>query len=259
VQAWRDQKVLTHAGYILGFPADTPATIERDIKVLQDELPLDVIEFFVLTPLPGSADHQALAARGVPMSTDMNSYDTEHVTTAHSKMTAEEWMGIYQKAWHLYYSDAHVETMMRRAEVSGLGASKLLQAVLLYYGSIRFEKLHPLQCGVFRRKIRSTRRPSFARENPLVFYPKRLWEVLNTYVGLATYYLRMNTVRRAIKKDPLRKQYMDLSMTPVVEEEPLPVAAGESCDSCDSDHSHGDTPPITIVPLQLPPAKKKVA
>ena len=46
----------------------------------------DVLEFFLLTPLPGSADHLALARRGVPMDPDLNRYDLEHVTTAHPRM-----------------------------------------------------------------------------------------------------------------------------------------------------------------------------
>ena len=33
LQKWRDHGALTYAGYILGFPADTPQSIERDIKV----------------------------------------------------------------------------------------------------------------------------------------------------------------------------------------------------------------------------------
>jgi len=48
------------AGYILGFPWDTPQTIRRDIAIIQEELPLDIVEFFCLTPLPGSEDHQIL-------------------------------------------------------------------------------------------------------------------------------------------------------------------------------------------------------
>ena len=50
----RKHKVITYAGYILGFPNDTPERIFRDIKTVQDELPVDVLEFFILTPLPGS-------------------------------------------------------------------------------------------------------------------------------------------------------------------------------------------------------------
>ena len=50
LQAWRQHKVVTYAGYILGFPADTPESIARDIKVIQAELPIDILEFFILTP-----------------------------------------------------------------------------------------------------------------------------------------------------------------------------------------------------------------
>ena len=53
------------AGYIIGFPADTPETVMRDIGIIQRELPIDFLEFFVLTPLPGSEDHQKLALAGV--------------------------------------------------------------------------------------------------------------------------------------------------------------------------------------------------
>ena len=45
------------------FPADTPETIVRDIEIIQRELPLDLLEFFCLTPLPGSEDHKRLAGR----------------------------------------------------------------------------------------------------------------------------------------------------------------------------------------------------
>ena len=51
--AWRAQKVMTYAGYILGFPTDTPETIARDIEIIKKELPVDILEFFYLTPLPG--------------------------------------------------------------------------------------------------------------------------------------------------------------------------------------------------------------
>jgi len=67
LQAWRKVKVFTFAGYILGFPVDTPESIERDIGIIQRELPIDLLEFFVLTPLPGSRDHQSLYLNGTPM------------------------------------------------------------------------------------------------------------------------------------------------------------------------------------------------
>ena len=62
--AWKAQGIFTYAGYILGFPADTPESIRRDIEIIQRELPLDIVEFFILTPLPGSEDHQVAVAQG---------------------------------------------------------------------------------------------------------------------------------------------------------------------------------------------------
>ena len=49
-------------------------------RTVQHELPVDLLEFFILTPLPGSADHKQLHTGGVWMDPDMNKYDLEHVT-----------------------------------------------------------------------------------------------------------------------------------------------------------------------------------
>ena len=89
--AWKSQGIMTMAGYILGFPADTPASIRRDIAIIKEELPIDVLEFFCLTPLPGSEDHKSLWRKGVAMESDLNNYDVEHVCTAHSQMSKQEW------------------------------------------------------------------------------------------------------------------------------------------------------------------------
>ena len=64
LQKWRDHGAITYAGYILGFPADTKESILRDIEIIKRELPLDILEFFFLTPLPGSEDHKVLSAKG---------------------------------------------------------------------------------------------------------------------------------------------------------------------------------------------------
>ena len=58
LQKWRNHGAITYAGYILGFPADTKESILRDIEIIKRELPIDILEFFFLTPLPGSEDHK---------------------------------------------------------------------------------------------------------------------------------------------------------------------------------------------------------
>src|SRR5262249_19842556 len=125
--AWKAQGIITLAGYILGFPADTPDRIRRDIAIIQRELPLDIIEFFCLTPLPGSEDHQILWRKGVPMEPELNAYDVEHVCTAHANMIKAEWEAIYRKAWSLYYTPEHMKTLMRRAAATGVPMGSLLR------------------------------------------------------------------------------------------------------------------------------------
>jgi len=87
LQAWKKAGVITYAGYIIGFPNDTKASIRRDIEIIKEELPIDIMEFFILTPLPGSEDHKVLYEKGVAMDADMNKYDTNHVVMAHPRMS----------------------------------------------------------------------------------------------------------------------------------------------------------------------------
>ena len=118
--AWKAQGIFTYAGYILGFPADTAESIRRDIEIIQRELPLDIVEWVILTPLPGSEDHKILWKKGEWMDPNLNDYDFEHVVAGHSKMSREEWQSIYQEAWTLYYSRAHVETLLKRGAACGV-------------------------------------------------------------------------------------------------------------------------------------------
>ena len=72
LQAWHASGASTWAGYILGFPGDTRESIMRDLEIIKNELPLDILEFFMLTPLPGSEDHQPVEA-GLWMDPDSTS------------------------------------------------------------------------------------------------------------------------------------------------------------------------------------------
>src|SRR6201987_4843860 len=129
---WKRAKISPFGGYILGFPNDTPASIVRDIKIIQDELPIDMLEFFFLTPLPGSEDHKTLHMKGVAMDPDLNKYDLDHVTVAHANMCKAEWERAYELAWNTYYSWEHIETVMRRAAATGNSVGKI-KTYALYF------------------------------------------------------------------------------------------------------------------------------
>ena len=178
LQAWRAAGIITFCGYILGFPEDTTASIEHDIEMLKRELPVDCLEFFVLTPLPGSEDHQKLARSGIAMEPDMNKYDLEHICTAHGRMTPNEWQGVYQRAWSQYYSMEHIETLLRRAVADGIAAKRLMLSLVVFRGMPLIEHVHPLQGGYLRLKVRRTRRPGSPPTNAMLFYVRYWTETL---------------------------------------------------------------------------------
>jgi pyruvate-formate lyase-activating enzyme len=215
LQAWKRAGVLTYAGYILGFPSDTPESIARDIAIIQRELPIDLMEFFVLTPLPGSKDHQELYLRGVWMDPDTNNYDVEHVCTAHPLMSATEWRDIYDRAWHLYYSPEHIETLLKRAVVCGISTGRMASLIFAYYGSYVFERVHPLQSGIIRRKVRLQRRPGLPRERLLPFSIRRMREICSNYIPALWFRAKLEIIRRRIMKDPASATYTDVALSPV--------------------------------------------
>jgi radical SAM superfamily enzyme YgiQ (UPF0313 family) len=186
--AWRAAGIMTYVGYIVGFPTDTPETIARDIRIIQREIPLDLIEFFILTPLPGSEDHRALVKRGVRLEQDTNQYNVCHVTVDHPLMTRSELYHAFRAAWRQYYSAAHVKTMFMRARITGSNLPILTTA--LYAGSMDIEGEHPLEIGLLRRKIRQQRRPGMPIEPWGPFYARRLSEVIVTNVRWGCLFIR---------------------------------------------------------------------
>ncbi len=210
--AWRQQKVMTYAGYILGFPTDTPESIARDIELIKKELPIDLLEFFYLTPLPGSEDHKNLTLRGVPMDPDMNKYDLEHACTGHARMSKETWMQVYASAWRRYYTDEHVETIMRRAVASGLNPKKLIDAMMIFSGGSRIEGVHPLQFGFARRKLRRQRRHGMPIANPLIFYPKRAYEFVNVNAQWLSLMWRYRRIMKRVVSDAASHNYSDAAL-----------------------------------------------
>ncbi|MGH6865863.1 MAG: B12-binding domain-containing radical SAM protein [Methyloceanibacter sp.] len=216
---WKRVGIITYAGYILGFPGDTPESIRHDLEIIKRELPLDMLEFFVLTPLPGSEDHKILYEKGVWMDPDMNKYDVEHVVTAHAKMSKEEWEGAYLSAWGIYYTDDHLETIVRRAYASGINIRSLMPVLFWFSSAIMIENMHPLQWGIFRLKYRTDRRSSLPLENPIIFYSRYAADIARKVFVITKRWRHLKSIVRRVEADPVAKLYRDEALTPVEEED----------------------------------------
>lgn len=217
--AWKEARILTYAGYITGFPNDTPESIARDIEIIKKELPVDLLEFFYLTPLPGSEDHQTLTRAGVQLDADLNRYDLVHTTAPHSKMSREEWERAYWAAWNAYYTDEHMETVLRRLAAKKANASNAVTLLTWFKGSVYVEGIHPLEGGVFRKKYRRDRRPGFPILPRWKFYPAYAVESVVKLAKWVRIYRKIRKTYLRIMEDPKRFDYMDQALTPVTDDE----------------------------------------
>jgi hypothetical protein len=220
LQQWRVHGATTYAGYILGFPNDTRESILRDIEIIKRELPIDLLEFFVLTPLPGSEDHRTLLDRGVWMDPDLNKYDLHHRVTHHGKISDAEWEETYRQAWRNFYSLEHMEVVVRRAAALAKGRPRHTMRVMLwFYLAFFVENLHPLEGGIIRRKHRRDRRTGLAVENPVVFYPRYAAETVTKAWHYGRMILATHRMYNRIMRDPSLRSYSDIAITPVDESE----------------------------------------
>ncbi len=217
--AWKKIHAIVICGYIIGFPSDTKERVLRDVEIIKNELPIDILEFFCLTPLPGSKDHQVLYEKGVWMDPDLNKYDLEHVCTNHPIMSREEFEETYRAAWESFYSDAHIERLHRRAVATGMNPRRITINATWFRGCYEYEKVHPLQGGYVRRRYRKDRRPGMPIESPFVFYPRLVWSFLSTHARFARLLWRNYRIQRRVQKDPTSERYTDLAIRPVAAED----------------------------------------
>jgi hypothetical protein len=210
---WKRAGVIVFAGYILGFPQDTPESVLNDIKIIQRELPIDLLEPHCLTALPGSEDHQKLFKAGAFLDPDLNKYDLEHVTTAHAKMSTEEWKKLYRDAWREFYSLEHIETVMRRAVATGISLGNMTVLLLWFHICVVMENIDPLQGGYLRRKYRKDRRPTLPVESPVVFYPRYIGNLIYKHIKAAQLGWRFWRFQKRLELDATARAYTDVALS----------------------------------------------
>ncbi len=194
--------IACHAGYILGMPFDTAASIAEDVTELE-RFGFDSVSFYILTPLPGSADHQRWWRERRWMAEDFNTYDSAHVAVAPERMTSEGLMESYRKAWEQFYSTEHMVKVLKtfRHDRSSYWNRLFFFAAYLY--ASRIERLHPMNCGFWTRRYRNDRRSGVAREGLFPFWWNeftrlrgRLWGLVRLFLQLEEVWLRSRPTSR---------------------------------------------------------------
>jgi len=177
IARWHAAGVVSHVGYIIGFPYDTYERVIEDVRALREDLLVDQASFFVLTPLPGSEDHRRAVEDGVPMDGDLNTFDSFHVTTPHPRMSRDELLRAFRDAWSTFYSfDYMRQSLLRQNPHTYWGVLKNL----IWYRAAMAEGAHPMVTGFVRLKDRRSRRASWPLEGRLRFARRRMRELAAT-------------------------------------------------------------------------------
>jgi len=197
IEAWHACGIITHCGYILGFPEDTPASIAEDVRRLRDEIGTDLASFFILTPLPGSRDHARAVARGGALDADLNRYDSTHLVTQHPRMTRDELEQAYQRSWKSFHTVAHMKRCLAR--FAGGPYWSLLSSYVWHRNSSELRE-HPMMSGFYRLRDRDERRATFPREGRLAHARRCLDETIRQVRSWSRVLLEMQEVWLATRR-----------------------------------------------------------
>ena len=200
IARWHEVGVVCHAGVIIGFPHDTYERVMEDVRTLAETMRVDQASFFMLTPLPGSRDHQAAVESGLAMDPDYNNYDAFHPTVPHPRMSTDEWARAFRDAWTAFYSFEHMRRILLAQNPHTYWP---VLKTLLWYRAGMIERAHPMVTGLFRLKDRTSRRPSFPLERRWPFFKRRAAEIATLLREYLKLYLEMQELwlRTRIRRD----------------------------------------------------------
>jgi hypothetical protein len=188
--------ITCHAGYMVGLPFDTTESIKQDVVELQ-RMMFDSASFYILSPLPGSKDHQRWWRERRWMHEDFNMYDSAHVAVQPERMSSDELMEAYHNAWEQFYSTEHMVNILKLWKPDNYSYKERLSFFAWYLYSSRIEHLHPMNCGFWTVRRRSDRRLGLSREPFILFWWNRLrslsfrlWGIVKLFFQLEEVWLR---------------------------------------------------------------------
>jgi len=89
--------------FIFGFDTDTPDVFDETLKVIKD-LQIDVADFCVLTPFPGTPLYKQLEKQGRLLTKNWSEYTLKNIVFEPKNMTPEEVLAGVKKMYREFYS-----------------------------------------------------------------------------------------------------------------------------------------------------------
>ena len=210
LQAWQRANVMTWAGYILGFPTDTPEIDRprhRDHQArTADRHPR------VLLPHPAAGlrgPQEPSRSRGSRMEPDMNNYDLEHVCTAHPIMSADAWRaGLSRRLGALLHRRACRDGAAPRGRQPASIRSKIVDAHDRLLRRLRASRAC-IRCSSATSGARCAPSAATACRSSIrsLFYPWRAYDFLKVAAQwLRARLTRYRAIQRRVLADPAARE-----------------------------------------------------
>ena len=152
---WHRHGIAVHCGYMIGFPFDGPECGRQSAEWLLD-VGVDLATFFVVTPLPGTEDHDKAIRENTIADWDFNQYDSQHMVSHHPRMTTAQVMQAYRDAYRTFYSARNtMRYLLARPATTGLSPlsrTSMVRQRLYYCYSYRAGR-HPMLGGIWQRGV----------------------------------------------------------------------------------------------------------
>jgi radical SAM superfamily enzyme YgiQ (UPF0313 family) len=192
IAIYQEAGISSHVAYIIGFPFDSEESVALDMARLREEYNVPQASFFMLTPLPGSVDHQTAFSRRKVMDADLNNFDSFHPTFRHERMGSGAWLRAYESAWKNFYSISHMIRILKQTPANKYW--DIFFNFLWYKNAIQVESGHPMLHGFARQKSREERRESFPLESRYAFFIRRAKDIGRTLLGWFQLLMEMEEV-----------------------------------------------------------------
>ena len=177
----------------------------HDLEIIKKELPLDMLEDFHPDAAAGLGGPQGAVGKGRvdgPRHEQIRRRARRHRPSQDERSGVEE---AYRTAWGHYYTDDHLETIVRRAYASGINIRSLMPVLFWFSSAVPVENLHPLQWGIFRVKYRHDRRSGLPLGSPLLFYGRYAADIVRKVALVARRWRHLKRIVRKVEADPHAK------------------------------------------------------
>jgi hypothetical protein len=191
IKAYHDAGIVTHLAYIIGFPYDSETSVHSDMIRLR-ELEAEQASFFMLTPIPGSADYCKALSNKLVMDAGLDNFDSFHETFCHPNMKSRAWTRVYEEAWRSFYSLENMKRILKKAPPEKYW--NILLNFVWVKNAVQVEGGHPLLHGFFRWKSRGERSKNYPIESLWMYFKRRTRDIWYSMIGWLKLFLEMEEV-----------------------------------------------------------------